>query len=183
MSPSGQAVAAQGPPGPVVKSSRRSCRWQELELLIGTLQSDQGEHSSGESSTCSAPRVPPSHTTTSDSTVSSGRICSGTKRLPGTGGSHVPLPRSADIHRDFRCLRHGQMIPASHSDLFPVSEMLLCYFVASLMQESIAPATILTDLADVQHAKIMRGHPEPHESSSLPLLRLVQNGVMRECVG
>ena len=42
------------------------------------------------------------------------------------------------------------------------------------------PATIRTYLAAVWHAQIMRGHPEPRESSSLPRLRLVQNGVRRE---
>ena len=63
---------------------------------------------------------------------------------------------------------------------FPVSETLLCYFVTSLAREGIAPATICTYLAAVRHAQIMRGHPEPRESSSLPRLRLVQNGARRE---
>ena len=62
---------------------------------------------------------------------------------------------------------------------FPASETL-CYFVTSLTQEGIAPATIRKYLAAVRHAQIMRGHPEPQESSSLPRLRLVQNGVRRE---
>ena len=44
----------------------------------------------------------------------------------------------------------------------------------------IAPATIRTYLVALCHTQIMRGHPEPRESSSLPRLRLVQNGVRRE---
>ena len=44
------------------------------------------------------------------------------------------------------------------------------------------PATIKTYLAAVRHAQIMRGHPEPRETSSLPRLRLLQNGVRRERV-
>jgi hypothetical protein len=63
---------------------------------------------------------------------------------------------------------------------FPVSETLLCYFVTALAREGIAPATIRTYLAAVRHAQIMRSLPEPRESSSLPRLRLVQNGVRRE---
>lgn len=63
---------------------------------------------------------------------------------------------------------------------FPVSETLLCYFVTSLAQQGCAPSTIKTYLAAVRHAQIMREHPEPRETSSLPRLRLVQNGVRRE---
>ena len=63
---------------------------------------------------------------------------------------------------------------------FPVSETLLCYFVTALAREGIAPATIRTYLAAVRHGQIMRGFTEPRESSSLPRLRLVQNGVRRE---
>ena len=32
----------------------------------------------------------------------------------------------------------------------------------------------------MRHAQIMKGHPEPRETSSLPRLRLLQNGVRRE---
>ena len=44
---------------------------------------------------------------------------------------------------------------------FPVSESLLCYFVASLARQGLAPATIKTYLAGVRHAQIMRGFEEP----------------------
>ena len=64
---------------------------------------------------------------------------------------------------------------------FPVSETMLCYFVTSLAQEGIAPTTIRTYLAAVRHTQIIRGHAEPRESLTLPRLRLVQNGIRREC--
>ena len=60
-----------------------------------------------------------------------------------------------------------------------MSETLLCYFVTALAQEGIAPSTIKTYLAAIRHAQILEGLPEPRESSSLPRLRLVQNGVRR----
>ena len=41
------------------------------------------------------------------------------------------------------------------------------------------PGEIWTYLAAVRHAQIMRGLPEPRESSFFPWLRLVQNGVRR----
>ncbi len=62
---------------------------------------------------------------------------------------------------------------------FPVSENLLCYFVAFLAQQGLAPSTIKTYLAGVRHAQIIRGHPEPRESSTLPRLKLLQAGVKR----
>jgi len=63
---------------------------------------------------------------------------------------------------------------------FPVSEARLCYFVAMLAGQGVSPTTIKTYLAAVRHAQIIRGHPEPRQLSSLPRLRLIQNGVRRE---
>ncbi len=60
-----------------------------------------------------------------------------------------------------------------------MSEHVLCCFVASLGREDLAPSTIKTYLAAVRHAQIMRGFPEPRESSSLPRLRLLLAGVKR----
>ena len=57
---------------------------------------------------------------------------------------------------------------------------MLCYFVTFLAQEGISPATIKTYLAAVRHAQVVRGFPEPRESSTLPRLRLIQNGVKRQ---
>ena len=52
-------------------------------------------------------------------------------------------------------------------DHFPVSESLLCYFVASLGRQRLAPSTIKTYLGGIRHAQIVRGYPAPGESSSL----------------
>ena len=52
--------------------------------------------------------------------------------------------------------------------------------MTSLAQEGVAPATIKTYLAAVRHAQIIKGHPEPREASTLPRLRLVQQGVRRD---
>ena len=68
---------------------------------------------------------------------------------------------------------HGVVSP------FPVHEALLCYFVAFLAKQGVAPSTIKTYHAAVRHAQIMRGLPEPRERSSLPHLRLMQSGVRR----
>ena len=65
---------------------------------------------------------------------------------------------------------------------FPVSESLLCYFVTYLASQGISPATIKTYLAAVRNAQILRGHPEPRHSSSLPRLQLLQSGVRREAL-
>ena len=63
---------------------------------------------------------------------------------------------------------------------FPVSETTLCYFVAALARQGLAPASIKTYLAAVRHAQIMEGHPEPRQSTSFPRLQLLQSGVRRE---
>ena len=62
---------------------------------------------------------------------------------------------------------------------FPVSESLLCYFVASLARQGLAPATIKMYLAGVRHAQIMTGFEEPRQHSTLPRLHLLQAGVKR----
>ena len=65
------------------------------------------------------------------------------------------------------CNRFGLSAP------FPVSEIILCYFVTSLAQEGIAPATSKTYLAAVCHAQVVRGLSKPRESSTLLRLRLI----------
>lgn len=62
---------------------------------------------------------------------------------------------------------------------FQVSESILCYFVVSLAEQGLAPATINTYLAAVRHAQIIRGLPEVRQGQ-LPRLQLVQTGVKRE---
>ena len=62
---------------------------------------------------------------------------------------------------------------------FPVSESTLCYFVAVLTKQGLAPGTINTYLAAVHHAQIMRGLPKPRQGSSLPRFHLLQSGIRR----
>ena len=64
-------------------------------------------------------------------------------------------------------------------DPFPVSEIVLCYFVSFLGGQGLSPSTIKTYLAAVRHMQVCLGFPEPREVSSLPLLKLVQAGVAR----
>ena len=65
------------------------------------------------------------------------------------------------------------------NDPIPVSESLLCYFVASLARQGLAPTPIRTYLAVVGHAQIMRGFQESRQSSSLLLCVLCRAA----CVG
>ena len=57
---------------------------------------------------------------------------------------------------------------------FPVTESLLCYFVATLANQGLAPLTIKTYLAPVRHTQITRCLPEPRHDSPLPRLHLLQ---------
>ena len=58
----------------------------------------------------------------------------------------------------------------------------MCYYVAYLAEQRLAPSSIKTYLAAIRHAQVVRGFPEPRQSSSLPRLRLMQSGVQRERV-
>ena len=62
---------------------------------------------------------------------------------------------------------------------FPVSELHLCYFVAFLAEQDLAPSSCTTYLAAVRNAQIALGLPEPREHSSLPLLKRVLAGIRR----
>ena len=62
---------------------------------------------------------------------------------------------------------------------FPVSELVLCYFVVSLARQGLAPTSIKTYVAAVRHAQITRGLPEMRQAA-WPRLQLVQAGIRRE---
>ena len=61
----------------------------------------------------------------------------------------------------------------------PVSEQLLCYFVAALANQGLSPATIRTYLTAIRNSQVARGWPMLGRGAGLPKLRLVQNGVAR----
>ena len=65
------------------------------------------------------------------------------------------------------------------SSPFPVSELILCYFVVDLARQGLTPTTIKTYLAAIRHAQIVRGLPELRQAG-LPRLQLVQSGIRRE---
>jgi hypothetical protein len=69
------------------------------------------------------------------------------------------------------------------TDPFPVSEALLCRFVAFLALKGLAPTSMKTYLAAVRHKQILYGFPEPRETGTLPRLKLVLRGVARQRIG
>lgn len=60
-----------------------------------------------------------------------------------------------------------------------MSELYLCYFVAFLAEQDLAPSSCSTYLAAVRNAQIALGLPEPREHSSLPMLKRVLAGIRR----
>ena len=62
---------------------------------------------------------------------------------------------------------------------FPVSEQLLCSFVAYLADQGLAPQTVKGYLSAINNMQISLGMPDPREHSSLPILKRVQTGVSR----
>ena len=66
------------------------------------------------------------------------------------------------------------------SNPFPVSQALLCYYVAHLVNSSLAYQTIKTYLAAVRHQQIAKGLPEPKQLTSMPKLKVVENCVRKK---
>ena len=66
---------------------------------------------------------------------------------------------------------------------FPVDESILCYFVAFLAKDGLAPQSIKSYLAAIHHTQIEAGLPEPKSLSSCPQLKLILNGVARQRIG
>ena len=66
------------------------------------------------------------------------------------------------------------------SNPFPVSQPLLCYFVVHLANSGLAYQTIKTYLAAIRHEQIAKGLPEPKQLSSMPKLKVVENGVHKK---
>ncbi len=58
---------------------------------------------------------------------------------------------------------------------FPVSESLLCAFVAFLADEGMAPQTCKSYLVAVSNIQLSLSLPDPREHSSLPILKRVQD--------
>lgn len=62
---------------------------------------------------------------------------------------------------------------------FPVSEAVLCYYVACLGQDGLASTSIKTYLSGIRQVQISHGFPEPHVGS-MPRLQQVMRGVRVE---
>ena len=62
---------------------------------------------------------------------------------------------------------------------FPVTEHLVCCFMAYLADQGLSPQTGKTYLAAIRSTQISLGLPDPREHSSLPILRRVQAGISR----
>ena len=104
-------------------------------------------------------------------------------RLDSAVHRYCHLGLAASTHKAYRaavnrfstfCIRHDITHP------FPVNELLLCRFIASLAQEGLSPATLKTYLAGIRHAQVMRGFPEPAYPAGMPRLKLLQTGVARD---
>ncbi len=60
-----------------------------------------------------------------------------------------------------------------------MSELTLCYYSSYLAKKELAPQTIKSYLAALRNAQISMGLPDPHDQSSLPLLKRVLAGISR----
>ena len=65
------------------------------------------------------------------------------------------------------------------STTFPVTEQILCYFLAFLADQGLAPKTGQSYLSAVHSMQISLGFPDPRDHSSMPILKRVQAGIRR----
>ena len=61
----------------------------------------------------------------------------------------------------------------------PLSEQVLCWFVAKLGSDSLAYQTIKCYLSAVRHYSVMAGHGDPFSPGAFPILQYVLRGVRR----
>ncbi|KAL5469193.1 hypothetical protein EMCRGX_G030412 [Ephydatia muelleri] len=62
---------------------------------------------------------------------------------------------------------------------FPVTEPILCYFVAALASDELSPQTIKVYLSAVRDAHIALGFPDPRSQMSMCRLERIQAGIKR----
>lgn len=74
---------------------------------------------------------------------------------------------------------HNFCVTYNVSSPFPLSEQLLCAFVAFLADQCLAPQTSKAYLSALRSMQISLGFPDPREHSSLPVLKRVQAGISR----
>ena len=74
---------------------------------------------------------------------------------------------------------HSFCIKFNIASPFPVTERLLCSFLAFLADDGLAPQTGTAYLAAVRNMQISLGLPDPRDSSSMPILKRVQAGIKR----
>ena len=94
--------------------------------------------------------------------------------LLGLAPSTTRVYKAAEKRFSAFCVQYNITQP------FPVTELLLCRFVASMAREGLAPNTLKTYLAGIRHVQILRGLPEPSQAGRMPRLKLLQAGVNRE---
>ena len=71
------------------------------------------------------------------------------------------------------CVRYNIPTP------FPVTEQILCYFLAFLADQGLAPKPSQSYLSAVCSMQISLGFPDPRDPSSMPILKRVQAGIRR----
>ena len=75
------------------------------------------------------------------------------------------------------CSKYSIMNP------FPVDKSILCYFVAFLAIDGLAPQSIKSYLVAIRHTQIEAGLPEPKSLSSCPRRKVILNEVARQRMG
>lgn len=74
---------------------------------------------------------------------------------------------------------HKFCITYQITDPFPVTEKLLCHFVAHLANDGLSPQTGKSYMAAIRNMQLSLGLPDPREQSSLPVLKRVLAGISR----
>ena len=81
--------------------------------------------------------------------------------------------KAAIKHFHSFCVQYNVLQP------FPLSEYLLCSFVAYLADQGLAPQTGKSYLSALRSMQISLGLPDPRDQSSFPILKRVQAGISR----
>ena len=102
-------------------------------------------------------------------------------RLDQTVQKYYSAALTASTHKTYRSAenRYLKFCDTFKINPLPVTEPILCYYVACLGQEGLSAATIKTYLSGVRQVQISQGFPEPH-LAAMPRLQQVLRGVRVE---
>ena len=129
--------------------------------------------------------------------LSAGQPLASVSTTSTAGATRPPVPRLAlsDLERNVHQYLTQALAPATRKAYssgqsrflhfcsevglqpYPLTETLLCFFVAHLASQGLAPQTVKSYLSAIRHFHITAGHGDPFTPGAFPRLQYVVRGI------